>query len=73
MIDNILYAKLPPHLRRLKELAYPKKSRNDQTVGIIERELELSGLKTDGEVPIPTMATTTTTTKHLQPQKAEDH
>ena len=39
-----------------------------------QTELELRGLETAGELPIPTMATTTTTTivnKQTQPQNAE--
>ena len=55
MIDNLLYAKLPPHLKRSLNLAYLENSTYDQIVAHLERELELSGLENDGELTIPTM------------------
>ena len=55
MIDNLLYAKLPPHLKRSLNLAYLEKGTYDQIVAHLERELELSGLENDGEQTIPTM------------------
>ena len=55
MIDNLLYAKLPPHLKRSLNLAYLENGTYDQIVAHLERELELSGLENDGELTIPTM------------------
>ena len=55
MIDSLLYAKLPPHLKRSLNLAYLANSTYDQIVAHLERELELSGLENDGELTIPTM------------------
>ena len=55
MIDSLLYAKLPPHLKRSLNLARLENGTYDQTVAHLERELELSGLKNDGELTIPTM------------------
>ena len=55
MIDSLLYAKLPPHLKRSLNLAYLEKGSYDQVVAHLERELELSGLENDGELTIPTM------------------
>ena len=55
MIDSLLYAKLPPHLKRSLNLAYLQNGRYDQIVAHLERELELSGLENDGELTIPTM------------------
>ena len=55
MIDSLLYAKLPPHLKRSLNLAYLENGTYDQIVAHIERELELSGLENDGELTIPTM------------------
>ena len=57
MIDSLLYAKLPPHLKRSLNLAHLEKGTYDQIVAHLERELELSGLENDGELPIPTMTT----------------
>ena len=55
MIDSLLYAKLPPHLKRSLNLAYLENSTYDQIVAHLERELELSGLENDGELTIRTM------------------
>ena len=55
MIDSLLYAKLPPHLKRSLNLAYLENGTYDQIVAHLERELELSGLESDGELTIPTM------------------
>ena len=52
MIDNLFYAKLPPHLKRSLNLAYLENVTYDQIVSHLERELELIGLENDGE---PTM------------------
>ena len=55
MIDSLLYAKLPLHLKRSLNLAYLENGTYDQIVAHLERELELSGLENDGELTIPTM------------------
>ena len=55
MIDSLLYAKLPPHLKRLLNLASLENGTYDQIVAHLERELELSGLENDGELIMPTM------------------
>ena len=55
MIDSLLYAKLPPHLKRSLNLAYLENGTYDQIVTHLGREIELSGLENDGELTIPTM------------------
>ena len=55
MIDSLLYAKLPPQLKRSLNLAYLENGTCDQIVPHLERQLELSGLENDGELTIPTM------------------
>ena len=55
MIDSLLYAKLPPHLKQSLNLAYLENDTYDQIVAHPERELELSGLENDGELTVPTM------------------
>ena len=56
MIDSLLYAKLPPQLKRsLNDHAYPENGTYDQIVEHLARELELSRLENDGELTIPTM------------------
>ena len=57
MIDSLLYAKLPPHLKRSLNLAHLENGTYDQIVAHLERELELSGLENDGELTIATMTT----------------
>ena len=57
MIDSLLYAKLPPHLKRSLNLAHLENGTYDQIVAHLERELELSGLENDGELTIPAMTT----------------
>ena len=57
MTDSLLYAKLPPHLKRSLNLAHLENGTYDQIVAHLERELELSGLENDGELTIPTMTT----------------
>ena len=55
MIDSLLFAKLPPHLKRSLNLAYLENGTYDEIVAHLERQLELSGLENDGELTIPTM------------------
>ena len=55
MIDSLLYAKLPPHLKRFLNLAYLENGTYDQIVAHLEKELELSCLENDRELTIPTM------------------
>ena len=57
MIDSLLYAKLPPHLKRSLNLAHLENGTYDQIVAHLERELELSGLENNGELTLPTMTT----------------
>ena len=68
MIDSLLYAKLPPHLKRSLNLAYLENGTYDQIVAHLERELELSGLENDGELTILTM---TAVPPHENQQNAE--
>ena len=55
MIDSLLYAKLPPHLKRSLNLVYLENGTYHQIVAHLERKLELSGLENDGELTIPTI------------------
>ena len=71
MIDSLLYAKLPPHLKRSLNLAYLENGTYGQIVAHLERKIELSGLEKDGEQTIPTMTAVpqTTINKTLNKQK----
>ena len=55
MIDSLLYAKLPPLLKRSLNLAYLENGTYDQIVAHLERELVLRGSENDGELTKPTM------------------
>ena len=55
MIDSLLYAELPPHLKRSLNLAYLENGTYDIIVAHLGRKLELSGLENDCELTIPTM------------------
>ena len=55
MIDSLLYAKLPHHLKQSLNLAYLENGTDDQIVADLETKLELSGLENDRELTIPTM------------------
>ena len=71
MIDNLLYAKLPPHLKRSLNLAYLEIGTYDQIVTHLERELELSGLEKDGELTLPTMAALSPNDKQQNTEQTE--
>ena len=55
LIDSLLYAKLPPHLKRSLNLAYQENGTYDQIVAHLEKVLDLSVLENDGELTMPTM------------------
>ena len=47
MIENLLYAKMPPHLKKSINQAYLENGTYDQIVKHLEREMELNGLEAD--------------------------
>ena len=57
MINNLLYAKLPPHLKRSVNTAYLENGTYEEIVQHLERELELNGLEGDN-APAITISTT---------------
>ena len=71
LIDSLLYAKLPPHLKRSLNLAYLENGTYDQLVAHLERESELSGLENDGELTIPTMTTVPPNDNQQNTEKAK--
>ena len=58
MIENLLYAKMPPHLKKSINQAYLENGTYDQIVKHFERELELNGLEAD-ETSVKTQMTVT--------------
>ena len=59
MIDSLLYAKLPPKLKRSVNMARLENGTYDEIVAHLERELELNALEESDGLPITTMATST--------------
>ena len=48
MIDSLLYAKRPPHVKQSLNLAYLEHDTYDHIFAFLEKELELSGLENHG-------------------------
>ena len=62
MIESLLYAKMPPHLKKSINQAYLENGTYDQIVKHLEREMELKGLEADE----PRVKTQMTATKKEQ-------
>ena len=63
MIDSLLYAKLPPKLKRSVNMARLENAIYEEVVTHLERELELNGLEQGDDIPVPTMSTAPTATR----------
>ena len=51
MIDSLLYAKLPPKLKRSVNMARLENATYEEIVTHLERELELNGLEEGDDIP----------------------
>ena len=65
MIDSLLYAKLPPKLKRSVNMARLENGTYDEIVAHLERELELNALEESEELPMATMKASTSNNKNL--------
>ena len=63
MIDSLLYAKLPPKLKRSVNMARLENGSYDEIVAHFERELELNALEESDDLPMATMTSSTTKSK----------
>ena len=63
MIDSLLYAKLPPKLKRSVNMARLENGSYDEIVAHLERELELNALEELDDLPMVTMTSSTTKSK----------
>ena len=63
MIDSLLYAKLPPKLKRSVNMARLENATYEEIVAHLERELELNGLEEGDDIHVPTMSTAPTATR----------
>ena len=55
IIEQIIYAKMPPHLKKSINQAHLENGTYEQIVSHLERELELNGLEAPDEMPINTV------------------
>ena len=65
MIDSLLYAKLPPKLKRSVNMARLENGTYEEIVGHLERELELNALEESDDLPMATMASASTNQSNL--------
>ena len=65
MIDSLLYAKLPPKLKRSVNMARLENGTYEEIFAHLERELELNALEESDELPMATMQSTKTKSKNL--------
>ena len=63
LIDSLLYAKLPPKLKRSVNMARLENGSYDEIVAHLERELELNALEETDDLPMATMTSSTTKPK----------
>ena len=63
MIDSLLYAKLPPKLKRSVNMARLENGSYDEIVAHLERQLELNALEESDDLPMATMTSSTTKSK----------
>ena len=55
IIEQFIYAKMPPHLKKSINQAHLENGTYEQIVSHLERELELNGLEAADEMPINTV------------------
>ena len=65
IIDSLLYAKLPPKLKRSVNMARLENGTYGEIVAHLERELELNALEESDYLPIATMASASTSNNNL--------
>ena len=65
MIDSLLYAKLPPKLKRSVNMARLENGTYEEIVAHLERELELNALEESDNLPMATMASASTSNSNL--------
>ena len=58
MTDSLLYAKMPPSLKKSINQAYLEDGTYEQIIKHIEREMELNGLEQGDDLPVATMSAT---------------
>ena len=65
MIDSLLYAKLPPKLKRSVNMVRLENGTYEEIVAHVERKLELNALEESDDLPMATMASASTNNSNL--------
>ena len=65
MIDSLLYAKLPPKMKRSVNMARLENGTYEEIVAHLERELELNALEESHDLPMALMASASTSNSNL--------
>ena len=73
IIEQFIYAKMPPHLKNLKNQAHLVNGTYEQIVTHLERELELNGLEAPDELPINKVSQQPTNTNADRPRPTCHH
>ena len=73
IIEQFKYAKMPPHLKKLKNQAQLENGTFEQIVTHLERELELNGLEAPVELQINTLSQQPTNTNADRPKPTCHH
>ena len=73
IIEQFIYAKTPPHLKKSKSQAHLENGRYEQIVTHLERELELNGLEAPDELPINNVSQPPTNTNADRPKPTCHH
>ena len=73
IIEQFIYAKMPPHLKKLINQAHLENGTYEQIVTHLERELELNGLEAPDELPINIVSLQPTNTNADRPKPTFHH
>ena len=68
IIEQFIYAKMPPHLKKSMNQAHLENGAYEQIVTHLERELELNGLEATDELPINNVSQQPTNTNADRPK-----
>ena len=68
IIQQYIYAKLPPYVKKSKNQAHSEKGSIEEIVTHLENDIELNGLEAPGELPINTVSQHATNTNTDRPK-----
>ena len=73
IIEQFIYAKMPPHLKKSINQAHLENGTYEQIVSHLERELELKGLEAPDEMPINTVTPQSSQQNSEKPKPTSHH